>query len=43
MMNPFKNRKGLGRGLSSLIGDSELKSSKSKVAISSILPNSFQH
>lgn len=42
MMNPFKNRKGLGRGLSSLIGDSEIKSSKNKVAISSIVPNSFQ-
>ena len=42
MMNPFKNRKGLGRGLSSLIGDSEIKSSKNKVAISSIVPNNFQ-
>ena len=28
MMNPFKNRKGLGRGLSSLIGDNEIKTEK---------------
>ena len=25
MINPFKLKKGLGRGLSSLIGDSEVK------------------
>ena len=25
MMNPFKSKKGLGRGLSSLIGDSDIK------------------
>ena len=25
MMNPFKTKKGLGRGLSSLIGDSNIK------------------
>ena len=25
MINPFKSKKGLGRGLSSLIGDSEIK------------------
>ena len=25
MINPFKNKKGLGRGLSSLIGDSDIK------------------
>ena len=27
MINPFKNKKGLGRGLSSLIGDSDIKNS----------------
>ena len=27
MINPFKNKKGLGRGLSSLIGDSDIKKS----------------
>ena len=25
MINPFKTKKGLGRGLSSLIGDSDIK------------------
>lgn len=42
MINPFKNKKGLGRGLSSLIGDSDLKASKSKISISSIVPNKNQ-
>ena len=40
-MNPFKNRKGLGRGLSSLIGDNEIKTEKNKISISSILPKKF--
>ena len=42
MINPFKNKKGLGRGLSSLIGDSEIKSSNSKISIGSIIPNKNQ-
>ncbi len=42
MINPFKNKKGLGRGLSSLIGDSNLKSSNNKISISSIVPNKNQ-
>ena len=42
MINPFKNKKGLGRGLSSLIGDSDLKTSNDKISISSILPNKNQ-
>ena len=42
MINPFKNKKGLGRGLSSLIGDSEIKNSNEKVLISSITPNKNQ-
>ncbi len=42
MINPFKNKKGLGRGLSSLIGDSEIKTSKDKISISSIVPNKNQ-
>ena len=42
MINPFKNKKGLGRGLSSLIGDSEQKSSNNKISISSIVPNKNQ-
>ena len=42
MINPFKSKKGLGRGLSSLIGDSEFKSPNSKIPISSIIPNKNQ-
>ena len=42
MINPFKNKKGLGRGLSSLIGDSNIKSSNDKISISSIIPNKNQ-
>jgi len=42
MINPFKNKKGLGRGLSSLIGDNEIKTTNNKVSISSIIPNRFQ-
>ena len=42
MINPFKNKKGLGRGLSSLIGDGDIKSSKDKISISSIIPNKNQ-
>ncbi|ARJ49814.1 chromosome partitioning protein ParB [Candidatus Pelagibacter sp. RS40] len=41
-MNPFKNKKGLGRGLSSLIGDSEVKITNNKISISSIIPNKYQ-
>ena len=42
MINPFKNKKGLGRGLSSLIGDSDIKALNNKISISSIVPNRFQ-
>ena len=42
MINPLKNKKGLGRGLSSLIGDSDIKTSNNKLSISSILPNKNQ-
>ena len=42
MINPFKNKKGLGRGLSSLIGDNETKTSSNKIPISSIVPNRNQ-
>ena len=42
MINPFKNKKGLGRGLSSLIGDNEIKTTNNKILISSIIPNKFQ-
>ena len=42
MINPFKNKKGLGRGLSSLIGDNDIKSTNDKISISSIVPNKNQ-
>jgi len=41
-MNPFKTKKGLGRGLSSLIGDVDSKPVKNKISISSIIRNKFQ-
>ena len=42
MINPFKSKKGLGRGLSSLIGDNDIKTSNDKISISSIIPNRNQ-
>ena len=42
MINPFKNKKGLGRGLSSLIGDTATNSTNNKMSISSIIPNKYQ-
>ena len=41
-MNPFKNKKGLGRGLSSLIGDTPNNQLKNNIPISSLLKNKFQ-
>tara|TARA_B100000214_G_C23909448_1_gene600552 strand:- start:358 stop:1206 length:849 start_codon:yes stop_codon:yes gene_type:complete len=41
-MNPFKTKRGLGRGLSSLIGDNEIRVPKNKISISSIIRNKFQ-
>ena len=42
MINPFKKKKGLGRGLSSLIGDMNVNISNDKLSISSIVPNKNQ-
>ena len=42
MINPFKSKKGLGRGLSSLIGDSEKIDDKKNVSISSLVRNKYQ-
>jgi len=42
MINPFKTKKGLGRGLSSLIGDSEVTENKTTIFISSIIRNKYQ-
>ena len=42
MINPFKSKKGLGRGLSSLIGDSEKIDEQKNVSISSLIRNKYQ-
>jgi len=42
VINPFKSKKGLGRGLSSLIGDGGIKQTNDKISISSIIPNRNQ-
>ena len=42
MINPFNKKKGLGRGLSSLIGDDDVTTNNNLVSISSIIPNKFQ-
>ncbi len=42
MINPFKSKKGLGRGLSSLIGDSEKIDNKKSVSIGSLIRNKYQ-
>ncbi len=41
-MITFKMKRGLGRGLSSLIGDTDITASKNKLTISSIVRNKFQ-
>jgi len=41
-MNPIKMKRGLGRGLSSLIGDTEANNKTNKISISSIVKNKFQ-
>ena len=41
-MNPFKSKRGLGRGLSSLIGDTDTKVIKNKISVSSLVRNKFQ-
>ena len=42
MTNTFKLKKGLGRGLSSLIGDTTSTPKSNKVSISSLIRNKFQ-
>ena len=42
MINPFKSKKGLGRGLSSLIGDNEKIEDKKNISISSLVRNKYQ-
>ena len=41
-MNPFKSKKGLGRGLSSLIGDVKKTDIKNKLLISEVIRSQLQ-
>ncbi len=41
-MNLFKSKKGLGRGLSSLIGDTKTSSSKARIGISDVVRSKLQ-
>ncbi|MDC0856071.1 ParB/RepB/Spo0J family partition protein [Candidatus Pelagibacter sp.] len=41
-MDPFKIKKGLGRGLSSLIGDEKVEANINKLSVSDITRNKFQ-
>ena len=41
-MDPFKIKKGLGRGLSSLIGDSKVEVNINKISVSDLIKNKFQ-
>jgi ParB family chromosome partitioning protein len=41
-MNSNKIKKGLGRGLSSLIGDTRVENKKDKLSLSEIIPNKYQ-
>ena len=40
--NEFKNKKGLGRGLSSLIGETRVEDKTNKLPLSDIIPNKYQ-
>ena len=41
-LNEFKNKKGLGRGLSSLIGETKVENQTNKLLLSEIIPNKYQ-
>jgi ParB family transcriptional regulator, chromosome partitioning protein len=41
-MDANKIKKGLGRGLSSLIGETKIESQKNRLSVSEIIPNKFQ-
>ena len=41
-MDANKIKKGLGRGLSSLIGETKIESQKNKIGITEIVPNKYQ-
>ena len=41
-MDALKIKKGLGRGLSSLIGDTKIDTNKNKLSISELVRNKYQ-
>ena len=41
-MDPNKIKKGLGRGLSSLIGETKIESQKNQLSITDLIPNKYQ-
>ena len=41
-MDPFRIKKGLGRGLSSLIGDTKINSNINKLSVSDLVRNKLQ-
>ena len=41
-MGPFRIKKGLGRGLSSLIGDTQVNSNLNKLSVSDLVGNKLQ-
>ena len=41
-MDSSKIKKGLGRGLSSLIGETKIETQKNQLSISDLIPNKFQ-
>ena len=41
-MDSNKIKKGLGRGLSSLIGETKIEASKNQLSISDLIPNKYQ-
>ena len=42
-MDSNKIKKGLGRGLSSLIGETKVETQKNKLGVSDLVPNKYQH
>ena len=41
-MDPNKIKKGLGRGLSSLIGETKIETQKNQLSVSDLVPNKYQ-
>ena len=41
-MDSYKIKRGLGRGLSSLIGDTKIENQKNRLSVSDLIPNKYQ-